>query len=121
MVGLDKVFDGQLPVGCNVKLHCFAETHRGEIVAFQFAPDGRHTGHEIIGVSAEVDEHPVVPGDAANLDQIGAMTFGLVDVVLLTAMKMRARDQPSRQAVTPGVIRGAYRVGPTYLIDSIDL
>ena len=92
MVGLNKIFDRQLPVGCNFKLHCFAEMHSGQIVALEFGCDRFYAGEEVIGSTAQINEHPVMPGDTTNLDQIGTMAFTLVDVMLLTAMEVWASD-----------------------------
>lgn len=96
MVGFDEIFDRQLPVGIDFEFQRFTKVQGAEVISIDDFGDRLDAAGKWLGLTADIDKDPVVPGDATNLNQVSAMAIGLVHIVLFATVKMGSRDEFAR-------------------------
>ena len=93
MIGLNEVLYRELPVGFDIKTQSPAQTKRVKVVISDFFKHRGDVRRKRPCVSRDIDEYPVVPGVAGDLDKIIACTLRGFRIVLIPAEKMRSGEE----------------------------
>ena len=93
MIGLNEVLYRELPVGFDIKTQSAAQTKRVKVVISDFFKHRGDVRRKRPRVSRDIDEYPVVPGVAGNLNELVVCALRGFRIVLISTKKMRSGEE----------------------------